>query len=119
MESLVAMATARAKARAEVTVLVNASIVTMDSERRVFVGNGAIVVEGDKIVAIGKTDEVLREYEGKADSVLDLSSRWVLPGIASHTLLLHFGPVPLALCQSAIAHQFGMESMHTLWASNW
>ena len=70
-----------AMAKAEVTVLKNASIVTMDGEMRVYVGNGAMVVEGENIIAIGKTEDVLRVYESKADIVLDLSSRWILPGI--------------------------------------
>jgi hypothetical protein len=77
-----------AMAKAEVTVLKNASIVTMDGEMRVYVGNGAMVVEGENIVAIGKTEDVLRVYESKADTVLDLSSRWILPGIP-HLMLLH------------------------------
>lgn len=70
-----------AMAKAEVTVLKNASIVTMDGEMRVYVGNGAMVVEGENIIAIGKTEDVLRVYESKADAVLDLSSRWILPGL--------------------------------------
>lgn len=69
-----------AGAGGKVTVLINGSIVTMDKELRVFLRNGAIAVVGDKIAAIGKTGEILSAYESKADAVLDLSSRWIMPG---------------------------------------
>lgn len=69
--------------KVKVTVLVNGNILTMDKEMRVFQNNGAMVVLGDKIAAIGKTEEILRAYKSEADAIVDLSSKWVLPGMSS------------------------------------
>lgn len=86
----------------KVTLLINGSIVTMDKELRVFLKNGAVAVVGDKIAAIGKTEEILSAYESKADEVQDLSSRWIIPGISflaivSALLQLHQPPLFLVL----------------------
>jgi len=57
----------------------NATIVTMNKEREVFQGN--ILLEGDRIVAIGQTGE-------QADRVIDATGRVVIPGlIQSHVHL--------------------------------
>lgn len=64
----------------KVTVLINASIITMDKELRVFLKNGAVAMVGDKIAAIDKTEDILSAYKSKADTVHDLSSRWLIPG---------------------------------------
>lgn len=69
--------------KVKVTVLVNGNILTMDKEMRVFQNNGAMVVLGDKIAAIGKTEEILRAYKSEADAIVDLSSKWVLPGMTN------------------------------------
>lgn len=71
---------AEGEGEGKVTVLINASIITMDKELRVFLKNGAVAVVGDKIAAIGKTDDILSAYKSKADAVQDLSSRWLIPG---------------------------------------
>ena len=36
----------------------NGFVITMDPERRV-ITDGAVVLEGDRILAIGKTDEII------------------------------------------------------------
>lgn len=51
---------------------------TMDAQRRVIV-DGSVAVEGDKIVAVGKTKELRREYS--AERVLDASRTVVIPGL--------------------------------------
>ncbi|MWG34570.1 imidazolonepropionase [Halomarina oriensis] len=55
--------------------------------------NGAVVVEDGKIVAVGRSDEVTREYPAaNADRVVDASGKAVLPGFAdSHTHALFAG----------------------------
>ncbi len=61
----------------------NGIIVTMDSQRRI-VENGAIAIEGDKIVDIGLTCELEKKY--KANEVLDATKMLVLPGLINcHT----------------------------------
>jgi len=41
--------------------------------------DGAVAVEGQDIVAVGKTDEIIKEYSG-AENVIDAKGKAVLPG---------------------------------------
>lgn len=57
-------------------------IITMDKERRI-IRNGAIVTEGNKILKVGKSDQLGKEYTAK--KVIDGRNRIVTPGlIESH-----------------------------------
>ena len=63
----------------------NGYVITVDPKRRM-IKNGAIVIEGDKIVAVGKTDDIQKKY--KAEEVIDAKNMAVLPGlINTHTHL--------------------------------
>lgn len=54
--------------------------------------NGAVVVEGDIIVAVGTTEEILSKYNVNEYKVIDASNKAVLPGfIDSHTHLVFGG----------------------------
>lgn len=56
---------------------------TQDPERRIF-ANGAVAIEGNKIVAIGPTEEVEKGFPAK--KVIDASGKIVMPGlICTHT----------------------------------
>ncbi|KAK9120150.1 hypothetical protein Scep_018243 [Stephania cephalantha] len=61
------------------TLLHSAVIVTMDSQNRVYL-NGAIAIEGDKIVSIGESSHLLREFDRQPHEIVDLSGRLLLPG---------------------------------------
>ncbi|KAJ8634111.1 hypothetical protein MRB53_027447 [Persea americana] len=63
----------------KIVLLHNAMIVTVDQDKRVF-RNGAIVVEGDKIAAVGQSREILHDFSASADEILDLQGRVLLPG---------------------------------------
>lgn len=54
-------------------------IVTMDKDRRI-IKDGAVYIQGNKIVAVGKSDAVRRRY-GKAEKVIDAKRKAVLPGL--------------------------------------
>ncbi len=41
----------------------NAQVITVDSQRRVF-ENGAIAIEGNKIIEVGKSEELLKKIRG-------------------------------------------------------
>ena len=56
-----------------------AQILTMDARRRRY-QNGAIQIEGDRIVAIGPSGELLAQAPVDAEQV-DLQGRWILPGL--------------------------------------
>ena len=59
----------------------NATVITVDSRRRV-IEDGAIFVEGDRIVDLGATDSLTEKYAG-ADTVVDARGKVVLPGFVS------------------------------------
>ncbi|KAF9688997.1 hypothetical protein SADUNF_Sadunf01G0046000 [Salix dunnii] len=64
-----------------VTIIHNAMIVTMDPESRVF-KNGGIVIEQDKIKAIGQSSDILSQFSSLAPplQIIDLNGHILLPG---------------------------------------
>ncbi|KAL6011708.1 hypothetical protein ACLOJK_002172 [Asimina triloba] len=70
---------AKASSSCSVTLLHNATIVTVDSGSKVF-RNGGLVIEGDKITAIGQSSEILHHFSAAADETVDLEGRILLPG---------------------------------------
>ncbi|KAJ4961581.1 hypothetical protein NE237_021491 [Protea cynaroides] len=67
-----------------VTLFHNTIIVTMDPENRVF-RDGGIIVEADRIKAIGQSSDVLRDFSAHVDEIIDLHGHILLPGfINSH-----------------------------------
>ncbi len=61
----------------------NATIVTMDSTKRV-IPNGAIAVKQGKIIAIGDTKEISAKYASK--QIIDATGKLIIPGlINTHT----------------------------------
>ena len=60
-------------------------IYTMDESRRI-IKNGAVAVEGDRIVDVGPLSELVEKYV--AERVIDASSKALLPGfVDAHTHL--------------------------------
>ncbi|MCS7117376.1 MAG: amidohydrolase [Thaumarchaeota archaeon] len=71
--------------RSERALVQGGLVVTMDENLRV-VHDGAVLVEGDRIVAVDKADRL--KSEAKADSIIDARDCFVLPGlICGHTHL--------------------------------
>lgn len=68
--------------REVVSVLHGAMVITMDEEQRVF-RDGGIVIEGDRIKAIGQSAEILAQFSGVAEHIIDLSGHILLPGSGS------------------------------------
>ncbi|GMN49305.1 hypothetical protein TIFTF001_018476 [Ficus carica] len=65
-----------------VAILHNATIVTMDSESRVF-SNGGIVIEDDRIRAIGHSSSILYDFSSLAHQIIDLDGHILLPGLVN------------------------------------
>ncbi|MEM3571553.1 MAG: amidohydrolase family protein [Candidatus Bathyarchaeia archaeon] len=66
-------------------IIKNGLIVTMDKQKRI-IENGAIAIENEKIIDIGKTIELEKKY--KADKIIEAKGKIVIPGlICSHTHL--------------------------------
>jgi 5-methylthioadenosine/S-adenosylhomocysteine deaminase len=63
--------------------IINGLVITMDPERRI-IKDGSIAIEGNKIIDIGRTDDLRKNH--KADRIIDAGSSIVAPGlIDSHT----------------------------------
>ena len=54
------------------------TVVTMDAGRRV-IPNGAVAIDGDRIVAVGPADDIAAQYE--APSRIDARGQVILPGL--------------------------------------
>jgi len=63
----------------ESTLIKNGFLLTMTGEGVGSIVDGAVAVEGQDIVAVGKTDEIIKEYSG-AENVIDAKGKAVLPG---------------------------------------
>jgi len=61
------------------TLLFNAGLITMDAGRRQF-ARGAVLVEGDRITAVGRSDDLVAAA-GPDVQRIDLRGRWLLPGL--------------------------------------
>lgn len=62
------------------TILGNAATITMDGERRIF-KNGAVAYEGDRIVAVGRTDEVRAAHPDY--DYHDMKDHVIMPGLVN------------------------------------
>jgi len=56
----------------------NGIVITMDSRRRI-IKDGAVAIEGDKVIEVGKTNEVKRKHS--ADFRIDARQKIVMPGL--------------------------------------
>ncbi len=80
-----------------VWILARGVVVTMDRERRVF-HDGAVAVQGNTIVGVGATDEILARFPG-AD-IHDVHGHLIIPGlINAHT------HVPMSLLRGLVDDQ--------------
>ncbi len=62
-----------------------ACVVTMDANRRI-ISDGAVAIKGERIAAIGGTEEILERYSGKR--IMDARGKYLYPGfISTHTHL--------------------------------
>lgn len=59
-------------------ILTNGRIITQDKNNP-YIENGAVVIEKDKIVAVGTTKEILEKYS--SDKVIDVDGKVIMPGI--------------------------------------
>ncbi|KAH7516765.1 hypothetical protein FEM48_Zijuj10G0169500 [Ziziphus jujuba var. spinosa] len=71
-----------------IVILHNAVIVTMDSESQVF-QNGGIVIENDRIKAIGQSSSVLQQFSTLAHQIIDLDGQILLPDDVDLMTWLH------------------------------
>lgn len=58
----------------------HATIITVNPSREI-IDDGALLVEGSTIAAIGKSDDLLKDYPGQ--HVYDLRGRIIIPGLVN------------------------------------
>jgi len=74
-------ATAKAKGGAYKSILIkNGFVLTMD-DKNSLIEDGAVVIKGDKIVAVGKTEDI--EKQNHCDKVIDAEMKVVMPGLVN------------------------------------
>src|SRR5438105_9644927 len=56
----------------------NATVVTMNPTRDI-ITNGAVAIQGNRIVAVGKADVLQRQYDG--DERVDVQRKLIIPGL--------------------------------------
>ena len=56
-------------------------LITVDEKRRI-IKDGAVAIEGNKIAAVGKTEDLLKEYRD-SEQVIDASKMIVVPGFVN------------------------------------
>ena len=72
----------------------NGTVIAIDPERRI-IADGAVAIEGDTIIAVGPTDEVVRNHE--AGEIIDARGMAIMPGLvdshahAGHGLIKTIG----------------------------
>lgn len=75
-------------------IIKNGEVITMDPERRIIAG-GAVAIQGERIVAVGSTDEVMANHSSK--KVIDARRKVIMPGLidghahAGHALVKSLG----------------------------
>jgi cytosine/adenosine deaminase-related metal-dependent hydrolase len=91
-------------------------VITVDEQRRV-INDGAVAVLGNRIVAVGRTDELRARFT--ADKVIDARNKAVLPGLidshahAGHAMLKTIGggqgDAWMDACQALYTSASGVE----------
>jgi len=56
----------------------NATVITMNPTRNI-ITNGAVAVEGNRIVAVGKSDALQRQYDD--EKIIDVRGKLIIPGL--------------------------------------
>ncbi len=56
----------------------NATVITMNPTRDI-ITNGAVAIQGNRIVAVGKADVLQRQYDG--DEIVDVQGKLIIPGL--------------------------------------
>lgn len=87
-------------------------LVTMDESNRI-IEDGAVVIEGNKILAVGKTSEIRRKH--RAEEIINARGKAIMPGFVTphnhmYNSLTRYMDIPL---QSEVATDFG--SLLTRW----
>lgn len=59
-------------------IIQHGTLITMDPTRRI-IDDGAVVIQGDRIVAVGTTAEIIQKYQAR--QIIDATRKVVMPGL--------------------------------------
>lgn len=91
------------------TLITNATIVSMDTRRRIF-QDGAIAISGDRLAAVGPTKQVLAEYE--CENRIDGGRFVITPGLINGHIHITGDPLTRAWLPDKLASDFIEELTH-------
>src|SRR5947207_7687273 len=84
--------------RMSIMLFTNATIITMNPTRDI-ITNGAIAINDNRIVAIGKSDALLSQYHD--DEVIDAKGKIIIPGLIDTPV--HLDQALHRVCSDALA----------------
>ncbi len=92
-------------------ILTNGRVITQDKNNP-YIENGAVVIKKEKIIAVGKAEEILKKYSD--DEIIDVENKVIMPGIinAHHHIYSAFAR---GMASSGKAPKDFMEILEGLW----
>ena len=99
--------------------LVHGTIITMDEDRRI-IEDGAIALQGTRIKAIGKTEDLLKEYND-AKEIIDCKDKLILPGLidahghAGHCMVRTIGYDTPSYWMPILTHLYHHNTTDEFW----
>ena len=92
-------------------ILTNGRVITQDKNNP-YIENGAVVIKKEKIIAVGKAEETLKNYSD--DEIIDVENKVIMPGIinAHHHIYSAFAR---GMASSGKAPKDFMEILEGLW----
>ena len=60
-------------------ILKNGRVITQDKDRP-YIEDGAVVIEGNKIIAVDTTENILAKY--KEEDIIDVDGKVIMPGLS-------------------------------------
>lgn len=92
-------------------ILTNGRVITQDKNNP-YIENGAVVIKKEKIIAVGKAEEILKKYSD--DEIIDVENKVIMPGIinAHHHIYSAFAR---GMASSGKTPKDFMEILEGLW----
>lgn len=92
-------------------ILTNGRVITQDKNNP-YIENGAVVIKKEKIIAVGKAEEILKNYSD--DEIIDVENKVIMPGIinAHHHIYSAFAR---GMASKGKAPKDFMEILEGLW----
>jgi len=99
-------------------IVANGVVLTIDPERRIL-DDGAVVIEGDRIIDVGFTEDILKRHQ--APEIIDARQKAVMPGLvdahahAGHALIKTMGGKDLDVWEKICEVAYSLASDEKFW----